>query len=103
MGWSILDADFTPNLVRIARRFTFPNSGRGVYSVVGEGEYLYGPAPIANNILFRMTEKDCDPYIRPCIEIYDISGPDGLRARTAPYLYVGYLSLSICQVSSSWS
>jgi hypothetical protein len=22
MGWSILDADFTPNLVRIARRFT---------------------------------------------------------------------------------
>jgi transcriptional regulator with XRE-family HTH domain len=23
MGWSILDADFTPNLVRIARRFTF--------------------------------------------------------------------------------
>jgi len=23
MGWSILDAGFTPNLVRIARRFTF--------------------------------------------------------------------------------
>jgi hypothetical protein len=36
MGWSILDAGFTPNLVRIARRFTVPvavtnNSGNGVY------------------------------------------------------------------------
>ena len=31
MGWSILDADFTPNLVRIARRFTgvfYPKANR---------------------------------------------------------------------------
>jgi hypothetical protein len=44
------------------------------YTVVDNADYLYGPAPIANDISSN-DGKDCDPYIRPRSETIDVSGP----------------------------
>jgi hypothetical protein len=40
MGWSILDADFTPNLVRIARRFTEEIFYPAVRKAIEDGDLM---------------------------------------------------------------
>ncbi len=45
MGWSILDADFTPNLVRIARRFTIIGASKAIATLVHPADvrFIVGP------------------------------------------------------------
>jgi hypothetical protein len=54
MGWSILDADFTPNLVRIARRFTIQNFDRDAQPMIFNGETLAYQFPTWDEERLRM-------------------------------------------------